>query len=95
MSDEKFRVGDCLPAGFPADDDETAQVLVLAVLASIYPKGMTVVDLACELSDEGDDWVERGVRDLAVANLVRCEGGRAFATFSFADFHYPDRATMY
>jgi hypothetical protein len=92
MSDKSFRVGDCLPAGFPADDDETAQVLVLAVLASIHPKGMAIFDLACELSEEGDDWVERAVRDLAVANLVRCEGGRAFATFSFPDFHYPDQA---
>ena len=91
MNDKSFRVGDCLPAGFPADDDETAQVLVLAVLASIHPKGMAILDLACELSEEGDDWVERAVRDLAVANLVRCEGGTAFATFSFPDFHFPDQ----
>jgi hypothetical protein len=94
MSATSIRVGDCLPAGFPVDD-ETAQVLVLAVLATIYPNGMRIVDLTRELSDEGDGWVERAVRDLAVANLVRSEGGRAFATFSFAGFHYPDRATMH
>jgi hypothetical protein len=94
MSDKSFRVGDCLPAGFPADD-ETAQVLVLAVLASIYPKGMAILDLACDLSEEGDDWVERAVRDLAVANLVRCEGGAAFATFSFPEFHYPDQTASH
>ena len=90
MSDERFRVGDCLPADFP-QDDETAQVLVLAVLASIYPKGMAIIDLARELSDDGDDWVERAVRDLAVANLVRCEGVIVFATFSFSKFHYPEQ----
>lgn len=95
MSDKSFRVGDCLPAGFPADDDETAQVLVLAVLASIHPKGMAILDLACELSEESEDWVERAVRDLAVANLVRCEGGAVFATFSFAGSRYPERATMH
>jgi len=92
MSDKSFRVGVCLPAGFPADDDETAQVLVLAVLASIHPKGMAILDLACELSEEGDDWVERAVRDLAVANLVRCEGGTVAATFSFPDFRYPGQS---
>ena len=90
MSDERFRVGDCLPADFP-QDDETAQVLVLAVLASIHPKGMAIIDLARELSDEGDDWVERAVRDLAVANLVRCEGVIAFATFSLSELHYPEQ----
>jgi len=89
MSDETFRVGDCLPAGFPADDDETAQVLVLAVLASIHPEGMAIVELARELNDGGDGWVERAVRDLAVANLVRREDGRAFATFLFGRFHSP------
>ncbi|HEX5983701.1 MAG TPA: hypothetical protein VFY69_05775 [Solirubrobacterales bacterium] len=84
MSSTSFRVGDCLPAGFPVDD-ETAQVLVLAVLASIYPKGMMVVDLARQLSDEDEDWVDRAVRDLTVANLVRREGGRAFATFPYGE----------
>jgi len=92
MSDQKCRVGDYLPPGFP-QDDETAQVLVLAVLASIYPKGMTILGLARQLSNNGDDWVERAVRDLAVANLVRCEGGVVASTFSFPDFHYPEQAS--
>lgn len=91
MSDQRFRVGDCLPVGFPKDD-ETAQVLVLAVLASIHPKGMTIIGLARELSEKGEDWVERAVRDLAVANLVRCDGVKVFATFSFPDFRYPEQS---
>jgi len=91
MSVERFRVGDCLPVGFP-QDDETAQVLVLAVLASIHPKGMTIIGLARELSEKGEDWVERAVRDLAVANLVRCNGITVFATFSFSDFRYPEQS---
>lgn len=84
MSDQRFRVGDCLPVGFPKDE-EAAQVIVLAVLASVHPKGMTIIGLARELSEEGEDWVERAVRDLAVANLVRCEGAEVFATFSFPE----------
>lgn len=91
MSDQRIRVGDCLPAGFP-QDDETAQVLVLAVLASIHPKGMTIIGLARELSENGEDWVERAVRDLAVANLVRCDGGTVSATFSFPNFRYPEQS---
>lgn len=91
MSDQRFRVGDCLPVGFPKDD-ETAQVLVLAVLASIHPKGMTTIGIARELSEKGEDWVERAVRDLAVANLVRCDGVKVFATFSFPDFRYPEQS---
>ena len=92
MSDQRCRVGDYLPARFP-EDDETAQVLVLAVLASIHPKGMTILSLARELSNNGDDWVERAVRDLAVAELVRCEAGVVAATFSFPDFHYPEQTS--
>lgn len=90
MNDEKCRVGDYLPAGVP-EDDETAQVLVLTILASKYPEGMTVLDLAEELSNNGDDWVERAVRDLSVTELIRCDGGKVFATFGFPDFIYPEQ----
>jgi hypothetical protein len=92
MNEEKCRVGDYLPAGVP-EDDETAQILVLTVLASRYPEGMTVLDLAAELSNDGDDWVERAVRDLSVTELIRCERGQVFATFGFPDFHYPEQAS--
>ena len=90
MNDQKCRVGDYLPAGVP-DDDETAQVLVLTVLASRYPEGMTVLELAAELSNSGDDWVERAVRDLSVTELIRCDGGQVFASFGFPDFIYPEQ----
>lgn len=90
MNDEKCRVGDYLPAGVP-EDDETAQVLVLTVLAPRFPEGMTVLDLAAELSNDDDNWVERAVRDLAVTELIRCDGGRVFATFGFPDFRYPEQ----
>ena len=49
---------------------------------------MTIIGLARELSEKGEDWVERAVRDLAVANLVRCDGVKVFATFPFPDFRY-------
>jgi hypothetical protein len=62
------------------------------MLVSIHPKGMSIFDLACELSNEGEDWVEWAVRDLAVADLVRCEGGEAFATFSFSDLPRPKQS---
>jgi hypothetical protein len=92
MNDEKCRVGDYLPAGVP-EDDETAQVLVLTILASKYLEGMTVLDLAAELSNDDDDWVERAVRDLSVTELIRCDHGQVFATFGFPDFHYPEQAS--
>jgi hypothetical protein len=92
MNDEKCRVGDYLPAGVP-EDDETAQVLVLTILAFKYPEGMTVLDLAAELSNDDDDWVERAVRDLSVTELIRCDHGQVFATFGFPDFHYPEQAS--
>jgi hypothetical protein len=89
MSDEKCRVRNYLPAGVP-EDDETAQVLVLTILAFRFPEGMTVLDLAAELSNDGDDWVKRAIRDLSVTELIRCDGGQVFATFGFPDFHYPE-----
>lgn len=90
MNDQKCRAGNYLPAGIP-EDDETAQVLVLTILASRYPEGMTVLDLAAELSNNGDDWVERAVRDLSVTELIRCDGGQVFATFGFPDFIYAEQ----
>lgn len=71
------------------EDDETAQVLVLTALASKYPDGMTVLDLGTELSNDGEDWVERAVRDLADTELVRCEGSMVFAAFGFPDAQSP------
>ena len=32
------------------------------------------------------------MRDLAVANLVRYDGGTVSATFSFPDFRYPEQS---
>jgi hypothetical protein len=52
---------------------------------------MTVLDLATELSNIGDDWVERAVRDLAITELVRCEQGVVFATFGLPDLQYPEQ----
>lgn len=88
MDDQKHRVGDYMPPGFPNDDD-AAKVLVLTILASRFPSGMTVPELAAELSNDGQDWVERAVRDLLVTDLIRCEGEKVFATFGFPDFHKP------
>lgn len=90
MNDEKCRGGGYLPAGVP-EDDETAQVLVLTILASRFPEGMTVLDLAAALSSDGDDWVERAVRDLSVTELIRCDCGRVFATFGFLDLHHSEQ----
>jgi hypothetical protein len=69
-----------LPPGVP-EDEEAAQVLVLALLLCVYPRGMTVLGLALELSrDEREDWVERAVRELVGAGLVRCQGCVVFPT---------------
>lgn len=87
MSDQKCRY---LSPGVP-EDDETAQVLVLTILASRFPEGMTVLDLAAELSNDDSDWVERAVRDLSATELVRCEQGVVFATFGFPDFQHPEQ----
>ncbi len=74
-----------LPPTAP-EDDGTAQVLVLTLLFSKHPEGMTIRDLALELSrDETDDWVERAVRDLVGVGLVRCEGCLTVAVFEFLD----------
>ncbi|HVC07029.1 MAG TPA: hypothetical protein VND98_05530 [Solirubrobacterales bacterium] len=88
MSDHKFRVGDSLPPAVP-ENDETAQVLLLTILASKYPEGMTVLDLEMELSNDGEDWVERAVRALAEADLVRCEGSMVFAAVGFPGVQSP------
>lgn len=89
MNDQKSRVGDYLPPGVP-EDDETAGPRPHRPRLQ-YPERMTVSDLAKELGDDGDDWIERAVRDLAVTALIRCEQGVVFATFGFPDLRYPEQ----
>lgn len=70
-----------LPPQVP-EDDETARLLVLTLVVASHPEGISILDLALELSaGEGDDSVERAARDLAAAGLLRFEGRLAFVTF--------------
>jgi hypothetical protein len=88
MNCRKRRAGKLRPRGAPMDES-TAQVLVLTILAATHPHGSTVPKLEDELGGEGQEWVEQAVRDLAAAELVRCEGERVFAEFDFPDPENP------
>lgn len=70
-----------LPPEVP-EDDETMRLLVLTLVLSKHPDGMSVPDLVSELrKDTEDDSVERAARDLLGVGLLRRERGRLVATF--------------
>ncbi len=70
-----------LPPELPADD-ETAKILVMTIVVSRHPDGISVMEAAYELSrNANEDWVEQTVRDLVGAGLLRCEDQLLFATF--------------
>lgn len=67
-------------AGVP-DEDAMVERAVLALVLSFHPATLTIYELARELSKgPEDDAVERAVRDLVGAGLLRCDGPFAVPT---------------
>jgi hypothetical protein len=80
---------DCAERDLTADDTK-AERAVLAFLLDEYPVQLTIPELSLALNAaQGDfaanDAVERAVRELVGAGLVRCQGA----------FVVPTRATLY
>ena len=74
----------------PATEDTRAERAVLAFLLEEHPAQLTIPELSLALNAaEGDfaatDAVERAVRELVGAGLLRCQGA----------FVVPTRATLY
>lgn len=77
------------PAG-PAAQDAKAERAVLAFLINEHPNQLTVAEVSWALNDgavefEAQDAVERAVRELVGAGLLRCSDG----------FVLPTRAALY
>lgn len=77
------------PAG-PAAQDAKAEHAVLAFLINEHPNQLTVAEVAWALNRgpvefEGEDAIERAVRELVGAGLLHCAGG----------FVLPTRAALY
>jgi hypothetical protein len=77
------------PAG-PADQDAKAERAVLAFLVDEHPNQLTVGEVSWALNTdpvefEAEDAVERAVRELVGAGLLRCSDG----------FVLPTRAALY
>lgn len=74
----------------PAAQDAKAERAVLAFLVSEHPNQLTVAEVSWVLNDglvefETEDAVERAVRELVGAGLLRCSDG----------FVLPTRAALY
>jgi hypothetical protein len=74
----------------PAAEDAKAERAVLAFLLDEHPAQLTIPELSLALnahpgSFESEDAVERAVRELVGAGLLRCQGG----------FVVPTRAALY
>jgi hypothetical protein len=64
----------------PAAEDAKAERTVLALLLEEHPSQLTIPELSLALNAhpgdfESNDAVERAVRELVGAGLLRCEGG--------------------
>jgi hypothetical protein len=74
----------------PAPEDSKAERVVLAFLIDEHPNRLTVAEVSWALNDgpvefEAEDAVERAVRELVGARLLRCSDG----------FVQPTRAALY
>jgi hypothetical protein len=74
------------PSG-PADQDAKAERAVLAFLINEHPNQLTVAEVSWALSHgpvefEAEDAVERAVRELVGAGLVRCSDGFVMPTLA-------------
>lgn len=86
---------DCGEAG-PAAQDAKAERAVLAFLLNEHPNQLTVAEVSWALNRdpdefERDDAVERAVRDLVAAGLLRCADGLVVPTRAALHF---DRLEM-
>jgi hypothetical protein len=61
-------------------DDAEAQRAVLGFVLNQHPAQLTICELAREIDLGGGDAVERAIRDLVGAGLLRCEGASVLAT---------------
>jgi hypothetical protein len=62
------------------DEDAQAQHAVLAVVLDQHPALLTLYELAREISHNERDGIERAIRDLIGAGLLRCEGASVLPT---------------
>jgi hypothetical protein len=74
----------------PAEADRKAEWAVLAFLLDEHPDTLTVAEVSWGLNEgaqefETEDAIERAVRELVGAGLLRCDGG----------FVLPTRAALY
>jgi hypothetical protein len=75
---------DCVPTG-PDAQDAKAERTVLAFLLDEYPNQLTLAEVSWALDHgstkfETEDAVERAVRELVGAGLLRCSKGYVLAT---------------
>ena len=69
------QLGSPLRGLLPAEEDEQTRQAVLASVIDAFPKQFTIRELALMLANDlMDDSVERAVRDLVGAGLLRCKG---------------------
>jgi len=61
-------------------DDASAQRAVQAFVLDQHPATLTICEIAREFSDQEGDEVERAIRDLVGAGLLRCEGASVLPT---------------
>ena len=69
----------------PAEADRKTERVVLAFLLEEHPSQLTILELSRALNVrpggfESDDAVERAVRELVGAGLLRCSGGYVLPT---------------
>jgi predicted transcriptional regulator len=68
----------CNPPSTAGEDTQT-QRAVLALVLDQHPAALTICEIAREMDREGDE-VERAIRDLVGAGLLRCEGASVLPT---------------
>lgn len=69
----------------PADNDRQVESVVLAFLIEEHPSQLTIPEVSLSLNrgstDFGsEDAVERAIRELVGAGLLRCQGGSVLPT---------------
>ena len=70
----------------PAEEDRLVQAAVLGFVLGQHPAIMSCAEIGLELRSSGADAVERAIRDLIGAGLLRREGGSTLPTR--AALHY-------
>ncbi len=63
-----------------ADEDTQAQQAVMAFVLDQHPATLTICEIAREMSSGEGDEVERAIRDLVGAGLLRCDGASVLPT---------------